>query len=127
MIGHNYYTPFEPPERDISKQVIIKPWRKMLDCLNEIPAKYLWAIIGNPKNCECCRDPENLSLEIRKTLDLPEINEPDLYVARCGCGREHIRLLAAPGHIGNPANQPKFVLNPLFKGNDDDKTNTEEL
>lgn len=118
-IGHNHLVAFVPPERDISKQVIIQPWRRLLDCLSQIPAKYLWGVIGNEKNCECCRDVNNLSLEIRKTQDSETISEPDLYVIKCDCKREHVRFLAEPGHYGNPENAPKVELNPLFKGAQD--------
>lgn len=128
MIGHNRLVAFTPPDRDISKQVIIQPWRRILNCLHQIPAKYLWDVIGNPKNNECCRDAENLSLEVRRTQQSVvdeygrEHDYPDLYVIKCDCQREHIRLLVAPGSIGKPP--PVENLNPLFKENTNGQTNT---
>lgn len=123
MIGHNSgLIPLTDEERkiienrDTSNQVIIQAYKRLLECVHQIPAKFLTAVICNEKNFSCCRIIENLSMEVRKTQDKREIQEPDLYVIKCDCGREHIRLMAAPGHLGNPDKTPKFVLNPLFKG-----------
>jgi hypothetical protein len=116
MIGHNRFEPFMPPDNDETKQVIIAPWRKLLDCLREIPAHFLWSHISNEKLFGCCREPENLELEIRKTQDIP-MREPDLYVMKCGCGRMHRRLLVDPAHFGDPAKAPEPKLrNPFYKG-----------
>jgi len=89
-IGHNH-----------DEQVVIMEARALLECLDMIPAKYLWAILGNEKLNKCCRKPENLTLELRKTQDLPEITFPDLYVFGCACGRKHRRFLASPGAYGD--------------------------
>lgn len=81
-------------------QVVVMKARPLLECLMMIPAKFLWAIIGNKKLEDCCRQPENLTLELRKTQDLPEITYPDLYVFGCECGRKHRRMLCDPGSYG---------------------------
>lgn len=103
---------FEPAVNDESKQVIIMVARRLLECLAIIPAKYLWAQINNEKLEPCCRKVENLTLEIRKTQDIPEIVEPDLYVMQCACGRKHRRLLLQPGQYGATAPEPN--INPLL-------------
>jgi hypothetical protein len=118
MIGHNRFAPFTPPVNDESCQVIVAPWRALLACLQEIPARWLWAHISNPKLEHCCRDPENLDLEIRKTQNI-EMKEPDLYVMKCGCGRLHRRLLVDSAHYGDPAKAPPYQFhNPFYKEND---------
>lgn len=110
MLGHNRFTPFTPPLNEEAHQPIVMKARALLECLSIIPAKYLWAQISNDKLEECCRDPENLTLEIRKTL--PEIKEPDLYVMECGCGRKHRRVLFQPGQYGGTTPEPN--INPLL-------------
>ncbi len=121
MLGHNRFARLENYiESDESQQIIVVPQRPILECLNEIPAHYLWAIIGNSKLNECCRDAENLSLEIRKSQDI-EMPEPDLYVIQCGCGRKHRRLLVESAHFGDPARKPVKIQNPLFHQKHGDK------
>lgn len=127
-IGHNSgLTPLTDHDidiienRDISNQVIIQSWRRMLDCMHQIPAKFLYAVIGNKENCECCRKAENLSLEIRKTQAC--VMQADLYVIECDCKRQHIRVLGEPGHFGDPSKSPKYILNPLFKEPENAETN----
>lgn len=101
----------EKPEEDVSMQPLIMAKKRLKECLSIIPAKYLWGVIGNEKNMDCCRDIDNLSLEIRKTQDIP-MQEPDLYKITCDCGRRHVRMLCEPGHYGDPEKQPEFELNP---------------
>ena len=112
IVKHAVAAPFAPVVNDESRQVIIMKARALLECLAIIPAKYLWAQITNEKLEPCCRKPENLTLEIRKTQDIPEIVEPDLYVMQCGCGRKHRRLLLQPGQYG--ATVPEPNINPLL-------------
>ncbi|MCC7304762.1 MAG: hypothetical protein IT558_00725 [Alphaproteobacteria bacterium] len=114
-IGHNSLAPLpgDYVYSDESRQVVIVPQRSLLECLREIPAHYLYAITNNQKLNECCREVENLSLEIRKTQDIP-MDEPDLYVFQCACGRKHRRMLVESGHFGDPAKRPKKIHNPLF-------------
>lgn len=97
---------FRDIPRNRSMQPIIMKERPLLECLRIIPAHYLWGQIGNEELHACCREPELLTLEIRKTQDLPEIVEPDLYIIRCECGREHDRMLAQPGAYGNSKPEP---------------------
>lgn len=97
----------EPAKELDGVQVIVMKARPLLECLMMIPAKFLWAVIGNEKLEPCCRKPENLTLELRKTQDLPEITFPDLYVFGCECGRKHRRMLCNPGVYGDPAKAPK--------------------
>lgn len=92
-------TPFVQETRnDESKQVIIMAARKLLECLRIIPAHYLWAQMNLQNAFSCCKKPENLTLEIRKTQE--SVAEPDLYIMQCACGRKHRRMLAEPGNYG---------------------------
>lgn len=90
-------------------QVIVMKARPLLECMMMIPAKFLWAVIGNEKLEPCCRKPENLTLELRKTQDLPEITFPDLYVFGCECGRKHRRMLANPGRYGDASKKVDYT------------------
>lgn len=113
-IGHNRYPKFAPPENDESKQVVIMAARPLLECLAIIPAKWLWAQINNEKLYECCRDVEELTLEVRKTQ--PDVAKADLYIMQCGCGRKHRRMLADPVPLGD--GEKRVNHNPLFKEED---------
>lgn len=110
QIGHNRFEPFTPPENDESIQVILMAARPLLECLALIPAKWFWAHISNKKLFECCREPENLTLEVRKTQ--PSVPKADLYVIQCGCGRKHRRMLCDPIPYGDAPRRINY--NPLF-------------
>ncbi len=84
QIGHN-----RPPE-DEHEQVVVQPWRSVLDDLNRIPAKFILHQQNNEELKDCCRKPENLKYEYRKTR--AEFTRPDLFVMQCGCGCNHYRL-----------------------------------
>ena len=114
-IGHNWFSPLENYiESDESKQVVVAPFRPLIQCLREIPAHYLWDILSNNKLNECCRAPESLEMEVRKSQDI-EMQEPDLYVFQCGCGRKHRRLLVDSLHIGDQEKKPEKIHNPYWK------------
>lgn len=89
MMGHNRFGP------DCT-HVIHKEERPFSECLKEIDAKHLFDQMNNPP-LSCCRDIDNLTLEIR--LSTPEQKTPDVFVTRCACGASHHRLKVETGAL----------------------------
>lgn len=63
-----------------------------------LPAKFGDCLEHNQLLRACCRKLENMTARLYRSD--PRLPHPDIFVATCSCGRNHIRVRAEPVRLG---------------------------
>ena len=64
----------------------------------DYPKKYRISIEQNEKLYPCCREATKHTCRVYQTPTCQPGYPFDLFIAQCGCGRKHYRLLCGSGH-----------------------------
>lgn len=63
-----------------------------------LPSRFIEDLEQNQKIAACCRHPEHHTIEAWFSNEAErETGQPDIYIFRCTCGRQHRRFMLGSG------------------------------
>ncbi|MCC7304763.1 MAG: hypothetical protein IT558_00730 [Alphaproteobacteria bacterium] len=87
------------PQRVTYQSQVVREKAPITDpAMKDIPLAYIMAVKNNEALEPCCRDLDNMQVELQKTD--PALDGPNKLVIECGsCGRKHIRFVGGTSDV----------------------------